>query len=154
MASLNKVLIIGHLGKDPDTRYLPDGNATATISVATTETWKDKAGEKKEQTEWHRIVFFGRIAEVASQYLKKGALVYVEGRIQTRKWDDKDGNTRYVTEIVGRELKMLGGKPDGESKPATAGADYEAAKSGEKSAAPRQPSKPGSFDHMDDDIPF
>lgn len=112
MASLNKALIIGNLGRDPETRYMPNGECVSNITVATTESWKDKAtGEKKEQTEWHRIVFYRKLAEVVGQYLKKGSQIYVEGRIQTRKWTDKDGIERYSTEIVGESMQMLGSGP-------------------------------------------
>lgn len=111
MASLNKAIIIGHLGRDPETRYLPDGKAVVNFSVATTETWKDKAsGEKKESTEWHRINAFDKLAEICGQYLKKGSLVYLEGKITTRKWKDKDGVDRYSTEIRADTMTMLGGK--------------------------------------------
>lgn len=114
MASLNKAILIGNLGQAPEVRYLSSGDAICNISVATTESWKDKqTGEKKESTEWHRVVFFGRLAEIAGQYLQKGSQVYVEGRITTRKWQDKDGQDRYTTEIRGDELKMLGGKQEG-----------------------------------------
>lgn len=117
MASLNKATLIGNLGKDPETRFLPNGDAVANITIATTETWKDKAtGEKKEATEWHRVSFFGKLAEIAGQYLKKGSQVYIEGRIKTRKWQDKDGQDRYTTEINADHMLMLGGKP--EAKPA------------------------------------
>lgn len=113
MASLNKAMVIGNLGKDPDTRYLPSGAAVCTFSVATNEKWKDKqTGEDREQVEWHRIVMFGRIAEVAGEYLKKGSSVYIEGKLQTRKWE-KEGITHYSTEIVAREMKMLGSKGSG-----------------------------------------
>jgi single-strand DNA-binding protein len=111
MASLNKATLIGNLGTDPEMRYMPDGTAVTTISLATTATWKDKAsGERKEKTEWHRVVFFRGLAGVVGQYLKKGAQVYVEGKLRTRKWTDKDGIDRYVTEIMGREMQMLGKK--------------------------------------------
>ena len=100
MASVNKVILIGNLGRDPETRYMPDGGAITNISIATTETWKDKSGEKQEKTEWHRVAFFGKLAEIAGEYLKKGSQVYVEGRLQTRKWQDKDGADKYTTEIV------------------------------------------------------
>lgn len=114
MASLNKVILIGNLGADPETRYAPSGDAICNIRLATTDTWKDKAsGEKKEATEWHRVVFFGRLAEVAGEYLRKGSQIYIEGRLTTRKWQDKDGQDRYTTEIRGDEMKMLGGKPEG-----------------------------------------
>jgi single-strand DNA-binding protein len=117
MASLNRAIIIGHLGKDPETRYMADGQAVTNFSVATTESWKDKAsGEKKESTEWHRISAFGKLAEICGEYLKKGALVYVEGKISTRKWQDKEGKDRYTTEIRADQMKMLGGR--GEDKAA------------------------------------
>lgn len=112
MASVNKVILIGNLGQDPETRFLPDGSAVANISIATTEKWKNKAGEKQERTEWHRIIFFGKLAEIAGQYLKKGAPVYIEGRIQTDKWQDKDGNDRYTTKIIADRMQMLGTKAD------------------------------------------
>jgi len=109
--SLNKASIIGHLGQDPEMRYMPDGTATAAVSIATTDKWKDKkSGEAKEKTEWHRVVFFGKLAEVVGEYVKKGSQIYVEGKLRTRSWD-KDGITRYTTEIVGRELQMLDKKP-------------------------------------------
>lgn len=116
MASVNKVILIGNLGKDPETRYATSGDAITNITIATTDSWKDKAsGEKKEQTEWHRVVFFGGIAEIAGQYLKKGRQVYVEGSLRTRKWQDKDGQERYTTEIRGDVMKMLGDKPSDDS---------------------------------------
>lgn len=114
MASVNKAIIVGNIGKDPEVRYAESGDAICNITVATSETWKDKAtGEKKESTEWHRISFFGKLAEIAGQYLKKGSSVYVEGSIRTRKWTDKEGQERYTTEIRGDQMVMLGGKPDG-----------------------------------------
>ena len=114
MASLNKVILIGNLGKDPETRYAPSGDAICNLTLATTETWKDKtSGERREATEWHRVVFFGRVAEVAAQYLRKGSQVYVEGRLQTRKWQDKDGNDRYSTEVRGDRVVLLGGPGGG-----------------------------------------
>jgi single-strand DNA-binding protein len=109
MASINKVIIVGHLGRDPDMRYMPNGEAVTTINVATTESWKDKnSGEKKEQTEWHRITFYRRLAEVVGQYVRKGSQIYVEGRLQTRKWQDKEGVERYTTEIIADSMQMLG----------------------------------------------
>src|SRR3990172_387409 len=111
MASVNKVILVGNLGRDPETRYNPEGGAICHISVATTDTWKDKtSGEKKERTEWHRIVFFNRLAEIAGEYLKKGSKVFVEGSLRTRKWQDKNGQDRYTTEIVGNEMQMLDSK--------------------------------------------
>jgi len=106
---INKVIVVGNLGADPDTRFMPSGNAVTNISVATSESWNDKeTGEKQEKTEWHRVVFFGRLAEIASDYLKKGSQVYVEGKLQTRKWEDKEGNERWTTEIVANQMQMLG----------------------------------------------
>src|SRR5213594_4667803 len=111
MASVNKVILVGNLGRDPETRYNPEGGAITNISVATTDTWKDKtSGEKQERTEWHTVVFFGRQAEIAGEYLKKGSQVYVEGRLQTRKWQDKDGQDKYTTEIVADRMQMLGSR--------------------------------------------
>ncbi|MBI5561340.1 MAG: single-stranded DNA-binding protein [Deltaproteobacteria bacterium] len=107
---VNKVILIGHLGKDPEIRYTPSGMAVANFSMATTENWKDKEGGKQEKTEWHRIVAFGKLAEICGEYLSKGKQVYVEGRIQTRAWDDKDGNKKYTTEIVANQMQMLGSK--------------------------------------------
>ncbi|MBW8906718.1 MAG: single-stranded DNA-binding protein [Betaproteobacteria bacterium] len=151
MASVNKVILVGNLGADPETKYLPSGDAVANIRLATTDRWKDKAsGEMKEATEWHRIAFFGRLAEIAGEYLKKGSQVYVEGRIRTRKWQDKEGQDRYSTEIVADAMQMLGsragsGEPRSES--------FGGAKPAEKAAATAK--KPaGKFDDMEDDIPF
>lgn len=109
MASVNKAIIVGNLGKDPEVRYMPNGEAVANFSIATTENWKDKSGVKQEKTEWHNIVMYRRLAEIAGEYLKKGAPVYIEGRLQTRKWE-KDGVTRYTTEIIGDQMQMLGSK--------------------------------------------
>ena len=109
MASLNKVLLIGNLGRDPEVRYMTNGEAVANFSIATTESWKGKDGQKQERTEWHSIVMYRKLAEIAGQYLKKGSAVYIEGKLQTRKWQDKDGKDRYTTEIIADEMKMLGG---------------------------------------------
>ena len=154
MASVNKVILIGNLGKDPETRYAPSGDAICNITLATTDTWRDKAtGEKREATEWHRVVFFGKLAEIAGQYLRKGSAAYIEGSLRTRKWQDKDGQDRYTTEIRADEMKMLGSRQDGDSAP-------------RQQAAPQQPrmqqakpqqsgSSQGGFgDFGDDDIPF
>jgi single-strand DNA-binding protein len=151
MASVNKVILIGNLGADPETRYLPSGDAVTNIRIATTDRWKDKAsGEMKEATEWHRVSFFGRLAEVAGEYLKKGSPVYVEGRIRTRKWQDKDGQDRYSTEIVADAMQLLGSR-GGAGEPAMT----------RESDAPTGGSKPtgkktsaGGLSDMDDDIPF
>lgn len=124
MASVNKVILVGNLGADPEARYLPSGDAVTNIRIATTEKWKDKSsGEMKEQTEWHTVNFFGRLAEVAAEYLKKGSSVYIEGSIKTRKWQDKDGNDRYSTEIKAAEMKLLGGREGGGSSSGAGGRD-------------------------------
>lgn len=153
MASVNKVILIGNLGKDPETRYMPSGEALTSFSIATSETWKDKtSGEKKEATEWHRISTFGKLAEICGEYLRKGSQVYIEGSLRTRKWQDKEGQDRYTTEIRADQMRMLGGRGGGEGggggmrEPA-------AASSGGGSKAPAKKSG-GSFDDMDDDIPF
>ncbi|CAB4172487.1 Ssb Single-stranded DNA-binding protein [uncultured Caudovirales phage] len=148
MASVNKVILVGNLGADPEQRFLPNGDAVCNIKIATSEQWKDKGtGEKKEATEWHRVVFFRRLAEIAGQYLAKGSSVYVEGSLKTRKWQDKDGSDRYTTEIVGSEMKMLGGKNvDGESR--------QAPQAERPRAQSAQENKKPTFADMDDDIPF
>ena len=110
MASVNKVILVGNLGRDPEVRYMPNGDAVANFSIATTDTWKDKQGNRQEKTEWHNIVMYRRLAEIAGEYLKKGSSVYIEGRLQTRKWQDKQGNDRYTTEIIADQLQMLGGR--------------------------------------------
>ncbi len=153
MASVNKVIIVGNLGKDPETRYAPSGDAVTNIVVATTETWKDKAsGEKREATEWHRVVFFGKLAEIAGQYLKKGSQVYLEGKLKTRKWQDKDGRDRYTTEINADEMNMLGSKGDGQQQE---GQRPQQTQQRPPANTQRQPQGPdGGFSDMDDDIPF
>jgi single-strand DNA-binding protein len=155
MASVNKVILIGNLGADPETRYLPSGDAVTNIRIATSEKWKDKSGEQQEHTEWHRIAFFGKLAEIAGEYLKKGSPVYIEGRIRTRKWQDKEsGQDKYSTEIVADRMQLLGSRGGGAEatprEPAAAGASG-AGGGGNK---PQQPKKGGAFDQMDDDIPF
>jgi len=143
---VNKVILVGNLGADPEVRYTQAGAAVTTVSIATTDSWKDKqSGERQERTEWHRVVFFSRLAEIAGEYLKKGSQVYVEGRIQTRKWQDKDGNDRYTTEVVGNEMQMLGSRAGGGGGGAPA--DSPSAK------APAPAPTPAS-DDFDDDIPF
>jgi single-strand DNA-binding protein len=157
MASVNKVIIVGNLGADPETRYTPGGDAITNIRVATTDKWKDKAsGEMKEATEWHRIAFFGRLAEIAGEYLKKGSQVYVEGSLRTRKWQDKEGQDRYSTEIRADTMQMLGrreggGEPRGEPRN-----EPRAEPQGERSEgrAPAAKKPAGKFDDMEDDIPF
>jgi len=153
MASVNKVILVGNLGADPETRYMPSGDAITNIRIATTDRWKDKAsGEMKEATEWHRIAFFGRLAEVAGQYLKKGSQVYVEGRIRTRKWQDKEGQDRYTTEIVADAMQLLGKREGmGDAPPRESGEPAAATSAGAKPAA----KKPATtLADMDDDIPF
>lgn len=119
MASVNKVILVGNLGRDPEVRYLPSGDAVVNISIATTDKWKDKqTGEAKETTEWHKVNFFGKLAEIVGQYLKKGSTIYIEGSIHTRKYTDKDGVEKYSTEIKGASMQMLGGKNEGQSQPA------------------------------------
>jgi single-strand DNA-binding protein len=165
MAAINKVILVGNLGKDPEVRYTPNGNAICNVSVATTRAWKDKnTGEKQEETEWHRVVFYDRLAEVAGEYLKKGRSIYVEGRLKTRKWQNKEGQDVYTTEIIANEMQMLGGREglgggdEGAggggggsygNRPATAPAPAS------RPAAPKSPDRPSTgFDDMDDDIPF
>ncbi len=142
---VNKVILVGNLGADPDTRYMPSGAAVTNIRIATSESWKDKqTGEQQERTEWHNIAFFGRLAEIAAEYLRKGSQVYVEGRLRTRKWQDQQGNDRYTTEVIANEMQMLGGKGGGGmSAPATS-----------SRAAGGQSSAPAPADDFDDDIPF
>lgn len=148
---LNQAQIIGHLGKDPETRYLPSGEAVCNFSVATTEKWKDKnSGEQREETEWHKISMFGRLAEIAGEYLKKGSLVFVEGKIKTRKYQDRDGVDRYSTEIRAETLKMLGGREQGERTQAPA--PQRSTNQQRPASAPAASSS--GFDDMDDDIPF
>jgi len=155
MSSVNKAILIGNLGKDPEIRYLPSGEAVANFSIATSEKWKDKAGEVQEQTEWHRITFFGRHAEVCGEYLRKGAKIYVEGKIQTRKWKDRDGNDRFTTEIRGDRLQMLGGKRDSDEGDAASGGvrpERDQAPEGERQPGPAKSSN--NFDDLADDVPF
>ena len=155
MASINKVILIGNLGADPETRYLPSGDAVTNIRLATTDTWKDKGGEKQEHTEWHRVSFFGRLAEIAGEYLKKGSPVYVEGRIRTRKWQDKEGQDRYSTEIVGDRMQLLGSRGGGGGGGGEMAPRQSAPQSSGGGSGSRAPAKSsGPFDEMDDDIPF
>ena len=169
MASVNKVILVGNLGRDPEVRFMPNGEAVANFSIATTENWKDKSGVKQEKTEWHNIVMYRRLAEIAGEYLKKGRPVYIEGRLQTRKWE-KDGVTRYTTEIIGDQMQMLGSKSDGGGDSSYDGGmnqgggndDYNQAPA--RQASPQQakpqaasqqaPASGGAFDNFDDDIPF
>jgi len=157
MASLNRATLIGNLGKDPEIRYTPDGAAVCNVSIATTSTWRDKAsGERREETEWHRVVFYGRLAEIAGEYLKKGRTVFVEGRLKTRKWQDKESGTdRYSTEIIADQMQMLGGRDDGQAGEAKAAAAGGRAK-GRSGQVPTCASAPaaGSAALEESDIPF
>jgi len=149
MASVNKVILIGNLGKDPETRYMSNGEAVTNITLATTDSWKDKTGEKQEKTEWHRVTFYRKLAEIAGEYLKKGRQVYIEGRLETRKWTDKSGVDRYTTEIIANDMKMLGSRSGSGS--------FDLNDKEESSAAPNQSASSksgGGFDDMEDDIPF
>ncbi|MEY2892359.1 MAG: hypothetical protein RJA98_2267 [Pseudomonadota bacterium] len=184
MASINKVILIGNLGRDPEVRYTPNGNAVCNISVATTRNWKSKeSGDKVEETEWHRVVFYDRLAEIAGEYLKKGRPVYVEGRLKTRKWQDKDGKDQYTTEVIAEQMQLLGGREGGGGGDEGGGGGYGGgrgagggggggddrgepryeARSERPAAAPRAapaprpapaPKSSTGFDNMDDDIPF
>jgi single-strand DNA-binding protein len=171
MASVNKVIIVGNLGRDPEVRYNPSGTAWCTVSVATTRNWKNKeSGERMEETEWHRVVFNDRLAEIAGEYLKKGRSVYVEGRLKTRKWTDKEGKEVYTTEILANEMQMLGGREgmgggaggaSGEEEGGGGGysqrpapASRPAAQAAARPAASKAPASATGFDAMDDDIPF
>lgn len=150
--SVNKVILVGRLGKDPETRYMTNGEAVSNATLATSENWKDKSGEKQEKTEWHNLVFYRRLAEIAGEYLKKGSQIYVEGKLQTRKWQDKEGKDKYTTEIIVNEMQMLGGKSTGGSfevmdKPTTS------APASAPAASRPAPAK-SNFDNFDDDIPF
>lgn len=168
---INKVILVGNLGQDPEVRYMPSGGAVTNISVATTESWKDKqTGQQQDRTEWHRIVFFNRLAEIAGEYLKKGSQVYIEGKLQTRKWQDQSGQDRYTTEIVANEMQMLGGRAGmggdqgyaPNQQPAAAPqqsygqpqAAPQSAPAAPQNAPAAQPATPPSMDSFDDDIPF
>jgi single-strand DNA-binding protein len=174
MASVNKVILVGNLGRDPEVRYSPDGAAICNVSIATTSSWKDKTtGEKREETEWHRVVFYNRLAEIAGEYLKKGKPVYVEGRLKTRKWQDKDtGADKFTTEIVADQMQLLGGREDsggaqsnndapaarpqgGQQRTQQGGQQYRDAQQGNQRPASNQNSNAApNFADMDDDIPF
>jgi len=163
MASVNKVIIVGNLGRDPEMRTFPSGDRVANVTIATTDKWKDKqSGEMKEATEWHRVVFNGRLAEIAGEYLRKGSQVYVEGSLRTRKWTDKDGVEKYTTEIRADQMQMLGSRQGMGSPSHDEGGGYDSAprsapasRSPAPASRPAPPSKPSTgFDDMDDDIPF
>ena len=147
MASVNKVILVGNCGKDPEIRFMPNGEAVANFSVATTDNWKDKEGNKQERTEWHNLVAYRKLAEIIGEYIKKGSPMYIEGRLQTRKWQDKEGKDRYTTEIIAEQMQMLGGKPTGESvsqQPKTSNTNNKAGLDGSFIAG----------DDFEDDIPF
>ena len=149
MASVNKVILVGNLGRDPEVRYMPSGDAMVNISLATTDNWRDKNGEKQEKTEWHRVVMFGKVAEIAGEYLKKGSQAYFEGRLQTRKWTDKEGQERYTTEIVADRMQMLGSRSGGSARAMPEDDD----RAGARPAGASQGSG-GGIDDLEDDIPF
>ncbi|MEO8060173.1 MAG: single-stranded DNA-binding protein [Burkholderiales bacterium] len=170
MASVNKVILIGNLGRDPEVRYTPSGSAVCNVTVATSRSWKSKeSGEKVEETEWHRVVFYDRLAEIAGEYLKKGRSIYVEGRLKTRKWTDKDGAEKYTTEVIAQEMNMLGGREGmggGAGGGEEEGGGYSEQRSAPQRSAPASrpaasapasrpaPKSTTGFDNMDDDIPF
>ena len=154
MASVNKVILIGNLGKDPETRYLPSGDAVTNFSIATTEKWKSKSGEQQEHTEWHRISMFGKVAEIAGEYLKKGSPVYVEGRIRTRKWQDKEGQDKSTTEIVADRMQLLSSRGGGSGGSEPMKREPAAAEAGGGGKSQQAKKGGGAFDQMDDDIPF
>jgi len=151
--SVNKVILVGRLGKDPETRYMPNGEAVTNATLATSENWKDKSGEKQEKTEWHNLTFYRRLAEIAGEFLKKGSMIYVEGKLATRKWQDKEGKDRYTTDIIVGEMQMLSSKSGSgnfdmvDKPPASSSA-------GAPATNKPAPVKSGGFDNFDDDIPF
>lgn len=159
--SVNKVILVGNLGKDPEVRYLPSGEGFASATLATTDKWKDKSGQMQERTEWHNLSFFGRLAEVVRQYLKKGSKIYVEGSIRTEKWQDKDGKDRYTTKIVVNTMQMLGSRQGGGNGDGNGDGNYQGGAeqfAQRPAAAPNRPAAPpaakNSFDDFDDDLPF
>jgi len=164
MASVNKVILIGNLGRDPEVRYAPSGSAICNVAIATSRNWKDKtSGERQEETEWHRVVFYDRLAEIAGEYLKKGKSVYIEGRLKTRKWTDKDGVEKYTTEVIAQEMTMLGGREGGAGGGGDEGGYEPRAEAPRRAAPPPRAPAPAprpapksstGFDDMDDDIPF
>ncbi len=151
---INKAIIVGTLGKDPETRYMPSGGAVTSIAVATNENWTDKqTGQKQERTEWHNITFFGRLAEIAGEYLKKGSQVYIEGSLRTEKWQDKQGNDRYTTKIIANEMQMLGGRPGGGSNDYSSSSQQQQQQ--QQQSQPQSANQPAPVDDsFDDDIPF
>lgn len=166
MASINKVILVGNLGNDPEVKYMPNGGAVTNISIATTDSWKDKnTGDKQERTEWHRVVFFNRLAEIVGEYLRKGSQIYIEGSLRTRKWQDQSGQDKYTTEIVAKEMQMLGSR-QGAGAASMGSGDYNATPSAppaqsnrpapqqQQSAAPSPSGQPMPPDNFEDDIPF
>lgn len=159
MASVNKVILVGNLGRDPEMRFMPNGEAVCNFSIATTDSWKDKSGQKQERTEWHNIVIYRKLAEIAGEYLKKGRPVYIEGRLQTRKWQTKEGQDRYTTEIIADQMQMLGGREGGGGSSSYDASDEDQSRPQQTSrpaqATPaQQPASGGDFDAFEDDIPF
>ena len=162
MASVNKVILVGNLGRDPEMRFMPNGEAVCNFSIATTDSWKDKSGQKQERTEWHNIVIYRKLAEIAGEYLKKGRPVYIEGRLQTRKWQTKEGQDRLTTEIIADQMQMLGGREGGGASSSYESMDDDQSMQSrpQQSARPAQsapaqhPASGGDFDAFEDDIPF
>ena len=162
MASVNKVILVGNLGRDPEMRFMPNGEAVCNFSIATTDSWKDKSGQKQERTEWHNIVIYRKLAEIAGEYLKKGRPVYIEGRLQTRKWQTKEGQDRYTTEIIADQMQMLGGSEGGGGSSSYESMDEDQSMQSRpqqtsrpaQSAPAAQPASGGDFDAFEDDIPF
>lgn len=155
MPSVNKVILLGNLGRDPELRFMPNGDAVCNFSIATTDSWKDKAGEKQERTEWHNIVMYRKLAEIAGEYLKKGSSIYVEGRLQTRKWQTKEGQDRYTTEVIADSMQMLGGRNSAVQSDKSSDENFNQGSSPIKNQAnTSNESSPTSFDEFEDDIPF
>ena len=155
MASINKVILIGNIGKDPEIRYMPSGDAMVNLTLATTDSWKDKNGEKQERTEWHRVAIFGKLAEIAGEYLKKGSQVYFEGSLKTRKWTNKEGQDQYTTEVIADKMQMLGGRGGSANMENNGPAESKPSRSNAPAQNNSQPKSSGnSFDDLDDDIPF
>jgi single-strand DNA-binding protein len=157
MPSVNKVILMGNLGRDPEVRFMPNGDAVCNFSIATTDSWKDKAGERQEKTEWHNIVMYRRLAEIAGEYLKKGRPVYLEGRLQTRKWQTKDGQDRYTTEIIADSMQMLGGRDGAPTQDSQPSSQPEAKDEFDQTPSRNSQSEStssSSFDEFEDDIPF
>ena len=155
MPSVNKVILLGNLGRDPELRFMPNGDAVCNFSIATTDSWKDKAGEKQERTEWHNIVMYRKLAEIAGEYLKKGSSIYVEGRLQTRKWQTKEGQDRYTTEVIADSMQMLGGRSSASQGDKSSDENFSQGSSPVKNQVnTSNESSPTSFDEFEDDIPF